>query len=248
MFGYIRPLRDELKVREYDMFRSLYCALCHTLKDEYGLASSFILNFEFVYLAMLLWESDEKPEFEQRRCLASPCRKKRCCKASSALTRAAGCSVILAWWKMRDTISDSGFIKSLGARLACTSLRHAYRKASSDFPEFSENTGRLLSELSDLEKVGCASLDEAADKFALILAAAADDTGDNVKRRILRELLYHTGRWIYIIDALDDLTDDVRSGSFNPIKECFTLKDDRLEDDGLAAVTATLTHSCNICG
>ena len=71
MFGYIRPLKDELKVREFNRYKACYCGLCHTLKEQYGAFARNILSYDFVFLAMLLWDSEE-PVTHCARCLASP--------------------------------------------------------------------------------------------------------------------------------------------------------------------------------
>ena len=60
-------------------------------------------------------------------------------------------------------------------------------------------------------------MDRAADAFAALLAGAAEEEPDPVRRRVLEQLLYHLGRWIYLVDAADDLKKDVKSGSYNPL-------------------------------
>ena len=50
------------------------------------------------------------------------------------------------------------------------------------------------------------------------------------------------GRWIYLIDAWDDLEDDIRSGSYNPILERYEHNPKEYEQD----VRVTLLHSRNL--
>ena len=82
MFGYIRPLRPELKVKDFDRFKACYCSLCHTLGKEYGLPARFILNYDFTFMTMLLWGSDEPLEYCPKRCPVSPIHKKCMCFGS----------------------------------------------------------------------------------------------------------------------------------------------------------------------
>jgi hypothetical protein len=56
MFGYIRPLKGELKLREFEKFRACYCGLCSALGKEYGITSRLILNYDFFFLAALMWD------------------------------------------------------------------------------------------------------------------------------------------------------------------------------------------------
>lgn len=246
MFGYIRPVTPELKVKELDSFKACYCGLCHTMGREYGLASRFILNYDFVYLTMLLWDKDVPVEFEYKRCIACPHKKKRCCKANNALETAAGMSIILAWWKIKDEIEDEGFFKSSLCRILSLFLKRAYRKAASRYPEFDKTVGEALSELSVLEKSNCNSLDAAADCFARILLAAAKAVGGD-KGRILEQVFYHTGRWIYIVDACDDFEDDTITGSYNAIAARFS-ENKSLTDEMKQRLRTTLMHSRNLVG
>lgn len=245
MFGYIRPLKAELKVREYEQYKSCYCALCHTLHERYGWISRFVLNYDFTFLAMLLWQSEDEPEYRCARCTASPFKKKTYCVSVHALEICAANSVILSWWKLKDNINDEGFIKTLRDRLLLILLRKAYKKAARDNPAFEENVRLSLEELRALEKTDSSSLDACADKFAKITALAAETAGD-ARYRPLAQLLYHTGRFIYIIDACDDLQEDWRSGSFNPVARRFNIDNGKLTDAHIKELQTTLMHSCAI--
>lgn len=246
MFGYIRPLQGELKVRELERFKACYCGLCHALGKNYGLSARFILNYELVFLAMLLWDEDEPVTIKRKRCVASPFVKKRYCAGSFALDACAGYSVILTWWKLRDTIADESFFKSFPHRLACLKLSGAYKKAVRDFPEFDSRVRAELTSLSGYESEPSASLDGAADKFANILVAIVTDKMPDIKRRPMLELLYHTGRWIYIADACDDYCGDAKTGSFNPVLSTYPSDDGKLPEKAVSRLKTTLTHSNNL--
>lgn len=248
MFGYIRPLKDELKVREFDQFKACYCALCHTLKNEYGAFSRNILNYDFTFLAMLLWDVDEAPTYECARCIASPLVKKTYCATSQSLKICAGYSVILAWWKLRDSVADERFFKSLRDRVFSLLLKRAYKKAAKKYPAFEKTVRTSLDELKKLEKLNSDSIDACADKFAMITGALAADAVGTDMHRPLEQLLYHTGRFIYIIDACDDIEEDVRTGSFNPVAKRFGLKSGQVLDDDKEALRTTMMHSCNLIG
>ena len=61
----------------------------------------------------------------------------------------------------------------------------------------------------------------AADAFAALLAGASEEEPDPVRRRVLEQLLYHLGRWIYLIDARDDLAEDLADRRYNPVAARF---------------------------
>lgn len=216
MFGFIRPLVPELKVRELERFRAAYCGLCHELGREYGLAGQAILNYDFVFLAMLLWGGREDCGYEMRRCLPGFCRRRCVCESCEPMTVAAGYSVILAYWKARDSASDSKGLGKLPGKAACALLHRAYGRAGERYPEFDASVRAHLEELGGLERAGSRSLDGTADKFASLLASASG-AGGRDSRRALEQVLYHVGRIIYIADGFYDLRDDLKSGAYNPL-------------------------------
>ena len=241
MFGYVRPVREELKCREFDLYRATYCGLCRCLRRRYGLLAPMFLNFDFTFLALLLWEPEERFTACRGRCHANPLKRMPMCQDSPALETAADESVILAWWKLRDSVADDGFWGGLPARgLACL-LRRAYGRARRIRPGFDGEVARCMEELRTLERDGCPSIDRTADAFARLLRCAAPQGGDTARNRALGELLYHLGRWIYLVDARDDREEDMRRGRYNPL----VLRYGTQGDD--EALSITLEHSLNLC-
>ncbi len=218
MFGYIRPRKAELRVWEYELFRAAYCGLCRTLGERYGLLWRFLLNYDFCYLAILLCGASQKAcSFCSRRCPASPVRKRRMLERTPELEYAADATVLLSYDKVRDEIRDETGLRRFGMRILERLMRRGYRRARGFRPALAEAVRRSMETLGQLEREGCPSLDRAADTFARILAAAAEDMPEEAAKRPMRELLYHTGRWIYIADAWNDAEEDSASGSYNPI-------------------------------
>lgn len=213
MFGYVRPCRPELKCKDFDLYRATYCGLCRCLRRRYGLIAPMLLNFDFTFLALLLWEPEEAFSPCQGRCHGSPLRKVPMCPDSPALEQAADESVVLAWWKLRDDLRDNGFWGGFPARTLSWVLKPAYQKAARRRPDFDRTVRCCLEELSCLERENCPSLDRTADAFARLLQAAAPCDGE--RGRVLSQLLYHLGRWIYLADARDDLKEDKLR--YNPV-------------------------------
>lgn len=244
MYGYVRPVKDELRVREYELFRGVYCGLCHTLAARYGPALRFAVNYDFTFLAMLLAGPDASASCA-RRCPYRPARRTMCPGPSPAMAAAADYTVALAYWKLRDGAADSGLLPALGYRTLAAALGPTYRKAAARRPDFARETEQNLLALAALEREKCASLDAVADTFARILAAASEDAGDAARTRTVRELLYHLGRVVYVLDAVDDLRDDAENGSYNPLRYRFDTRDGRLAPEDEAALRVTLAHSHN---
>ncbi len=215
MFGYIRPLKCELKVKEYDYYKAVYCGLCHSLQKRCGKRACLVVNYDFVFIALLLALSGNIEDAKvKKRCLVCP--KGKLCIESDALDITADISVILTYLKLCDDISDNRlFAKFFKGILPKFLLKKAYKRAVADHVEFNENVCSLFKELADLESENIASLDEPADKFARMVALIAREAVS--EQRILEELFYHVGRFVYIIDALDDLETDFTKKEYNPI-------------------------------
>ncbi|HIW93266.1 MAG TPA: hypothetical protein H9868_01865 [Candidatus Flavonifractor merdipullorum] len=243
MFGYVRPLRGELKVREWEQYQAVYCGLCAAMGRRYGFVSRMFLSYDFTLLAMLLLPPENGPGWSKCRCPARLwCGKKPCTASHPALDRAAGESVILAWWKLQDGIADGKWWEKLGFRLLSLLLGRAYRKAKRDCSAFDATVSQCLSELHDLEETRTPSIDRPADAFARLLAGAAPEGKDEGEKRARYQLLYHLGRWIYLVDAWDDLEEDGRTGSYNPIALRFSGDEAERQD----ALALTLRHSRNL--
>lgn len=240
MFGYVRPWRDELKVRQNRDYEALYCGVCYALGKRHGFVARMFLNYDFTFLAMLL--DGSKPEFGRKGCPARLWCKKKSCVLSPGVDAAADAGTILSYWKLRDTVADSGWLKGLPARLLSRLLLRGYRRAAAARPEFDGHVRRCLEELHELEAERCPSMDRTADTFARLLAAAAPPSGAESRDRAMEQLLYHVGRWIYLVDAWDDLEEDTRTGAYNPILARFPGG----AEEGRETLRTTLRHSLNL--
>ena len=241
MFGYIKPFKPELKMREYEHYRSAYCGLCNALKSRYGFLSRFIVNYDFTFVALVLEAAGNcKGEIKKKRCIACPAGRK--CVMSEVYDKTADISIILFYLKLCDDVSDTGFMKGLFKfRIPRLLLKPAYRRAGKKNPQYDECAKRLYSELSLLEAARVPSIDEPADKFAKMLESIVCEDQENA--RILSQMFYHIGRFVYIIDALDDLSKDARRDEYNPIAERFGVFSGTLPEDIKNEVLTTLGHS-----
>ena len=238
----MRPPLQALSEEEVERFRRMYCGLCHILGRRYGQAARFILNYDFTYLAILLSDPEEG-NVSGARCYVSPLRQRAYLESSAAMELAADESVILAYWQLRDGVSDHDWFHGLKYRTASAALESAYRKAAAYRPGFDTAVRTQLSRLSDLEKESCSSMDMAADAFAALLGSAAQEVSDPVRRRVLEQLLYHLGRWVYLVDAADDLKKDVKSGNYNPLPLRYGFSGDALPDAARRELAQTLDSS-----
>lgn len=242
MFGYVLPSRDRLDERERERFRAVYCGLCHTLRERYGFAASLLLNYDFTLLAILLSSGDEE-SCTVRRCAVHPCKG---CRAQTSTPGARGCGgpdrdpllVAAAGSHRRPRLLERAQIPLCFA-LSARCLPQGRER----LPHFDAAVRLHLQALAALEDARCASVDMAAEPFAALMADAAADLTDEKRRRILGQILYQLGRWIYLIDAADDLKKDTESGNYNPLLYRYHTENGVLGDADRLALAETLDAS-----
>ncbi len=240
MFGYVRPALALLPEEDREAYQGAYCGMCHAMGRRYGALARFTLNYDFAFLGILLTGAGEQRQCPLR-CPAHPLKKPQECLASPGLDAAADGSMILAYHKLRDDVADKGFFAGVPARFLSLVFRAAFRRASAAQPAFARAAEEGMARLRALEAQRSPELDRAADAFASILRGAALE-GDEGRRRALGELLYHMGRWIYLVDAWDDLARDRRTGAYNPLSARFSGRAEQERD----YVSATMTHSLSL--
>ena len=249
MFGYVRPRRDELRMREYDRYHAAYCGVCRSLGREYGFFSRFLVNYDMTFLYLLLASVEAAKPNARCRCPAKlGCVKKDCVDDEALLGYVAAVDVILCRHKLQDNIRDSGFFKGLAYRLAALLISGGYRRAKKRLPDFDRITEQRLAVLQALEGEQSSSIDRTADAFASILEHCADLYDDPALRRPFGQLLYHVGRFIYLVDALDDLAEDCKTGNYNPLRFRFTPEEGRLRPEDQTYLGELLEGSINLAG
>lgn len=243
MFGYVRPVLNQLSQSEKEAYQSAYCGLCHVMGQRHGWLARFTLNYDFTLLALLHYASSASKAAICRKCPVHPFRKEKKCLCGDALEAAADESMILTWYKLTDDVADRGFWTGLPARILRRLFRKGYWNAAQARPEFDLRVRQEMEKLNALEQAKSSQLDRVADTFAKILAAAASDCGeDTPRRRAMEQVLYHLGRWVYLIDAWDDLNEDRKAGRYNPL-------DVRFEGNAQNEreyVETTMTHSVRL--
>jgi hypothetical protein len=72
--------------------------------------------------------------------------------------------------------------------------------------------------LNKLEKQKSGNMDLAASTFYDMLSfVGAGGVNEEREKRVVYEILKNVGRWIYILDAYNDLEDDFKEGNYNPL-------------------------------
>ena len=216
MFGYIRTDTPEMRVRENEYYRAVYCGLCRSQGKCTGQCSRFTLNYDFVFLALLRLAIDgRQPEIKKGRCMAHPIKKRAYIAHCEPLAYCAHAAAILTYGKIVDDLNDEKGLKKLKARLLKPLASGMRRKALKKYAELDRMVSDGLKKLSEIEKQKLGSVDIPADAFGDILADIVSFGLSGNNEKIMRMIGKHVGRWIYIVDAADDLKEDLKKQRFN---------------------------------
>ena len=218
MFGYVRPHNPELRMRDYECYRAYYCGLCRAMGKCTGQCSRLTLSYDFVFLAAVrCYLAGEEPEIKKIRCLPHPLKRRKCVVNSRELDYCADASALLAYQKCRDDRMDERGFKKLGAAIAMIFLSAAYRKAKKRHPELDQKIADRLTQLHQYETSEAEpSADIPASIFGELMRDVCSEGLEGGNARLAAEIGQTLGRWIYLLDAADDLADDRKKNRFNP--------------------------------
>ena len=238
MFGYIRTDVPEMRVRENEYYRAVYCGLCRSQGKCTGQCSRFTLNYDMVFLALLRIALEGKQvEIKRGRCIAHPFKKRAYVTHCEPLAYCAYAAAILTHGKVADDLVDEKGFKRFKASLIKPFTSHMRKKALKKYAELDERVSSGLKRLSEIEAEGLASVDVPADAFGEILADILSYGLEGTDEKIMRNIGRHVGRWIYIIDAADDLDEDIKKNRFNAFAKLYG---GRISDDERESVANSL--------
>ncbi len=249
MFGYVRPFKPYMRVYEYDIYKAVYCGLCKDMGRRYGFFTRFTLSYDLTFLALMdMAVKGDKLCAQPQRCIAHPLRKKLCATCKNDLGYSSAAAIILIYHKLKDDISDKGFSGKLAALAALPFFKGAYKKAAAGYPELAPQIEKAMQLQRELERDKTPGIDRACEPTALMMMAVFGGlSAEQEEKRQLERFGYLLGRFIYITDALDDLNDDYRSGSYNPLLRAYGLeKGERIPREKLRAIRQFSNVSVNL--
>jgi hypothetical protein len=225
MFGYVKINKMDLTFREYEHYRGYYCGLCKYLKDEHGEISRLSLNYDITFLVILL-TSIYKPKSRvvEEICIANPFKKKK--KIVNEVTEyAASMNVLLTHYKLEDNLKDDRGIKDILAyNIYKGKLKTAYEK----YPSKAEFIKLQLDTLHNLEQNKNYNIDEVSNTFGNLMGEIFSYKNDKYEED-LRIIGFNIGKYIYILDAYEDLDEDYKKGRYNPFIDYIDKKDELKE-------------------
>lgn len=219
MFGYIRPYKPELKIREYAAYRAVYCGLCHTAGKKISIFSRFFLSYDYVFFAMLrMVLTNREYKLEKVRCFVNPFRKDDVVSINEEMMLSAAAFSVLAYHKNLDNVKDEKAFARLFAKMLLPLTTRMRRKALLlGYPDIEFAAYDCMKMLSENEEKALPDVEKNADIFGEMLAYFLARGLPEDKKEKARSIGFAVGRFIYFADAADDLAKDEKSGSYNPL-------------------------------
>ncbi len=220
MFGYVKSDNPNMYVKDTVLYKAIYCGLCKGIGKTCGTGARFALSYDLAFLSAFLHNLKGVDfDVEKQNCIIHPIIKRPIAKIDELTERIARLNVILAYYKAQDAINDKE-----GGKFSITFLKSAYKRAKKVEPEFDEIVKARYSQLRKLEQDNIDSIDRSADPFGcmmqdLVKVLAGDDYSFEVG-----EIAYNLGKWVYLIDAIDDYDKDLKKKSFNVFVNAFKAK------------------------
>ena len=228
MFGYVVLNKPEIKFKDFDMYRSFYCGLCRELRERYGISGQITLSYDMTFVILLLSALYEPPTRKgTTRCIVHPVRRQPVRK--NAITEyAADMNIFLTYYKCKDDWNDE---RSIPGLIFGKLLEGKEKKSEKLWSKKVQTIVSCLDELSALEKENATDIDRVSGCFGRIMAEIFAYRED-VWEPTLRRMGFYFGKFIYLLDAYDDVEEDVKKGNYNPFSKDYIIKgfDDRVKN------------------
>ena len=238
MFGYIVVNKPEMKFREFDVYHAFYCGLCRSLQRQYGITGELTLTYDMTFVALLLTGVYE-PEtvIETKRCVVHPLHKQQMA-SNTFLDYAADMNVLSFYEKCRDDWNDE---KKWTRKAMAGLLKNAYQKVTEKYPQKTEKILTCLEQIYQAEKKNELDIDKMSGYYGEVMAEVFACYPD-VWEESLRKMGFFMGKFIYLMDAFDDVEEDLKNQTYNPLKQAFMQDPENFDENCRGILTMMMTE------
>ena len=216
MLGYIKPEIQELRLREYDIYNGYYCGLCKETGELYGQLCRLWLSNDMAFLALFLGGlTGQADKLERQHCIIHPITRKPVECYEQAIKYACDMMILLGYEKYQDDVRDG----QKPSALRFFRIESKYKKSAELHPEVASQVHEALLKLYAYEEPGKSNVKAMADAFgeAMMAVFTGFPIYDEAQKRAVAEFADNLGKWLYLIDLIDDFSEDQKENRFNPI-------------------------------
>ncbi len=212
MFGYVRTDVPYLYIKDERLYKAMYCGVCKGIAQVCGHTARMGLSYDVTFLSVIMHNIlGQDVNIEKQHCLTHCIRAKEMANVDELTRQLGALNTLLVYYKYTDDIADGD--RGRGKRAW---FKGGFKRAQKAYPEIARIVKDNLARQEQTEKSKTDSLDRAADATAEMLAEFSDYALQDKATKATRNLFYSLGKWIYLIDALDDYDKDVKKGAYNP--------------------------------
>ena len=214
MFGYVLPDKPNMFMKDYAQYRAFYCGLCKSIGKSCSQVMRFTTNYDITFLNVLYHAIfDVDVVIKEETCILGPFKKKPIVKDDEYTQVIVDVNNILGHYKCVDDIKDNkSASKWMFDKLI---LKKHYKRAKVNLEKIDKIVSKGYDKLRDLEKEGCKSVDKVSDPFANIMKGIAKELFKEKYDDSIGDMMYALGKWVYIVDAIDDIDEDYKDKKFN---------------------------------
>ena len=211
MFGYVIPDKNNMYIKDFNVFNAFYCGLCKALHKTGSEVSRLCTNYDITFYNILIHcLSGTEVKFERKLCAYNG-KKKVIVVPDELSLKMADLAAMLVYYNAEDDVRDG---KKSRVLIKWT-LAMRKRAAAKRLPEIDRLMKASFSKLNALEKDRCDSIDRVADCFASLMR---DITRELIETdNDIDDFTYNLGRMVYLLDAVDDVEKDSKKKRYNPL-------------------------------
>ena len=212
MFGYVRTDTPYLYIKDDTLYKAMYCGVCKGIAKVCGHSARMGLSYDVTFLSVILHNiAGVDVKIEKSHCLTHCIRSKPMAEVDELTCMLGALNTVLVYFKYTDDIEDGD--RGRGKRLW---FKKGYARVKKKYPKIERIVRENLARQAEAERAKTESIDRAADATATMLAEVCDYMLGEKKTAYRHNLFYAVGKWIYLIDALDDYDKDKKKGAYNP--------------------------------
>ncbi len=221
MFGYLTVQKDKLNDGQRGLWQTFMCGLCFSTKKLVGNIPRMTITNDINFFNMLFHSVlDIDVKIEHKNCFSAPFKKRTVIETNDLTDKLALANVLLTYWNLHDDVVDG----DKGKKLIADVYKKYHKKVQPSLKELDDAIAQRYNQLRELEKGDCNSIDRVSDSFAMLSSDFCKVILGEQSNEFAETLCYNLGKWIYLIDALDDAKKDLKRNNYNPFVKCYGAK------------------------
>lgn len=214
MYGYIIPDKPNMLIKDFTFFRAFYCGFCKSIGASCGQIARFGTNYDMTFFNILLHNVlDKEIQINNEACILNPVKKKPVVANDDLTEKVVDINTLMFYYKVEDDYIDGNKSRALALMPI---VKPKAKRAMKKMPEINKILKDNFELLRKMESENEASIDKVAEPFSVIISEVAKIILGEKNNDDIQNLCYNLGKWVYLMDALDDIEDDYKNNRYNP--------------------------------